>query len=88
VKEEDIQEVLDKHQDELTSLPNVVGVGVVSPENDDPSHAAIAVYVSRKVPKEALSASSIVPSKLTATIHGVSVEVPTRVIEVGDIKLQ
>jgi hypothetical protein len=69
----------------LTALPNVVGVGVVPTEGSD-SEATVAVYVRSKVPKEALKPEERVPETVTGLVDGVSLQAPTRVIEVGDFK--
>ena len=82
--EDDVKRILDEHADRLTSLPNVVGVGLVSAD-DEEGESAVAVYVSSKVPEAQLKPSEIIPRKLTLTIKGKPVNVATRVIEVGDI---
>ena len=70
----------------LTTLPNVVGIGVVLAD-ESTRDAAIAVYVRRKLPLEALQAGQVVPETVESTVNGVVIRVPTRVIEVGDFKL-
>lgn len=77
--------ILAEHEDELTSLPNVVGVGIVSDETAA-TGGAVAVYVNVKRPESQLRAEDIVPRTLTSVIGGKRVETPTRVIEVGEIK--
>ncbi len=84
--EDDARRVLDEHADRLTRLPNVVGVGLVeASEEGEGGESAVAVYVSSKVPEAQLKPSEVVPRTLTATVRGARVNVPTRVIEVGDI---
>lgn len=83
--EDDVKRVLDEHADRLTSLPNVVGVGLVSADDEAEGESAVAVYVRSKVPEAQLKPSEVVPRTLTSTVGGERVKVPTRVIEVGDI---
>ncbi len=82
--EDDVKRILDEYADRLTSLPNVVGVGLV-PADEEKGESAVAVYVRSKVPEAQLKPSEIVPPTLTSTIAGAPVNVATRVIEVGDI---
>lgn len=81
--EGDVKRIVDEYADKLTSLPNVVGVGVQSDKGALGS--VVAVYVRAKVPEQTLKPSEIIPRTLTATIAGQRIDAPTRVIEVGDI---
>ena len=56
----DVQAVKRKYTDELMALPNVTGVGVGQKDGA----RVIKVFVVRKVPLEALSASERVPEEL------------------------
>lgn len=82
--EDDVKRILDEHADRLTSLPNVIGVGLV-PADSEEGDSAVAVYVRSKVSEAQLKPSEIVPRTLTSTIAGARVDAATRVIEVGDI---
>lgn len=84
--ESETKTILAEHEGELTSLPNVVGLGVVSDETAA-AGGAVAVYVNVKRPESQLRAADIVPRTLTSVIGGKTVETPTRVIEVGEIKI-
>jgi hypothetical protein len=83
--ESEAKAILAEYADKLASLPNVVGVGVVS---DEAARAqdAVAVYVSVKRPQSQLRPADIVPRTLSSVIGGKTIEAPTRVIEVGEIK--
>jgi hypothetical protein len=88
MKADDIKRIVDEYADQLASLPNVVGIGITSADDTDPSgEPAVAVYVRRKLPETQLEPAEIVPKKIEATVDGEHVEVPTRVIEVGEITL-
>lgn len=85
--EEDVRRILDNVRDHLTRLPNVIGIGVTSADAADPDgDPAVAVYVRRKLPKSDLATPEIVPATVQTTIDGRTVEAPTRVIEIGEIK--
>jgi hypothetical protein len=85
--DDDVRRVLNEQRDRLMLLPNVVGVGIASADITDPrSGALVAVYVRSKVPETQLAASDVVPATLEATLDGAPIKVPTRVIEVGDIR--
>jgi hypothetical protein len=89
--EAEARDALDQHQSLLESLPNVVGMGIVSAEGQPGAGAgtkggsAIAVYVKRKVAADQLEATQRVPSQLPSVRGGKQKNVPTKVIEVGDI---
>ena len=98
--EDEARATLDQHEDLLSSLPNVVGMGIV-PAGDEGaatastqalggsqggSGSAIAVYVQRKVDAGDLDAEQRVPSHLPSVRGGRQKDVPTKVIEVGEIK--
>lgn len=84
--EDEARQVVSACAGHLTTLPNVVGVGVV-PSEGAAAEAAVAVYVRTKVPKEALRPEEIVPKSLSCLVDdGQSLHAPTQVIEVGDIK--
>ncbi|HEX4495919.1 MAG TPA: hypothetical protein VIE43_09650 [Thermoanaerobaculia bacterium] len=85
--ENDLKQLLDLLSDKLTSLPNVVGLGITSADAADPRGApAVAVYVSKKVSRGELTPAEQVPGTVRALVDGRQVEAPTRVIEVGEIK--
>ena len=76
--DEQVKRILDEHADALANLANVVGVGVIDDAHGD---AAVAVYVSTKLPEHRLAPHDIVPKELSAQ----GVKARTRVIEVGTI---
>lgn len=57
---ESIQEVIRIHQDELMSLPNVVGVG----RGERDGETVIKVLVRQKVAAERLEPGDIIPTEL------------------------
>ena len=64
---------LEKYEDMLRSLPNVVdlGVGVKKVGGNTVTLIAVKVYVSRKVPKEELAEDERVPIKLDGVLTDV-----------------
>lgn len=78
--QQDPFKVKEHNKEELLRLPNVVGVGV-GPKviNDNPtSNLAIKVYVSRKLPKEKLSESDLVPERIEGIPTDVEQQAPMR----------
>lgn len=82
--EAETKAILAQHEDALSGLPNVVGLGVVA-DRADAAKAAVAVYVSTKRPEAQLRPAEIVPRTLRSVLDGKAVEAPTQVIEVGTI---
>lgn len=72
----DVAKILEQHEDALMALPNVQGVGL----GEKGGQPAIKVFVSRKVPKDALAENEMVPAQLDG--------VPTDVEEVGTVSVQ
>jgi hypothetical protein len=74
------QEVQHEREDELLSLPNVVGVGFANKQvaGEDTGEPALAVFVSQKLPKEMLRKDQRVPGTLNS--------LRTDVIETGVIQ--
>lgn len=86
------ERALEIHGDELSSYPNVVGVGVRwagGGDRPDPgSDYAVAVYVSNKVPPDELGPDGLVPGYVEIPGRGRVHKVAVRVIEVGDLEEQ
>lgn len=87
------ERALEANEDRLGSLPNVVGLGIVQEDEDDPtSHGlAVAVYVTKKVPKGELKPEERVPPTLIIPSRyegDRSRQVPVRVIEQGEVELE
>ncbi len=83
---------LELHADDLSSYPNVVGVGLrdVASERaveSEPDHA-LAVYVSRKVPQHELSPSALLPGYVEIPARSGTHKVAVRVIDIGEPELQ
>jgi hypothetical protein len=74
------QEVQSEREDEILSLPNVVGVGYAHKQvrGEDTGDPALAVFVSQKLPKDMLRKDQRVPSTLNS--------LKTDVIETGVIQ--
>lgn len=85
VSETEAKRMLPAAHAHLTSLPNVIGIGVVT-DDDGGATAAIAVYVRAKLPKDRLKPGEIVPETVHAVVDGVPLSAPTKVIEVGEFK--
>ena len=78
-----IREVIEKHGKELLKYPNVIGFSNVPQPRIRkgkviPKEQVLRVYVTRKIPKEQLKPSELIPSE----IEGVK----TDVVEIGRIK--
>jgi hypothetical protein len=72
------QQVRQRHENRLMSLPNVNGIGVAT----DPATGSelIVVYVERKVPLAQLESRNVIPAALEG--------VPVRVMEIGQVTAQ
>lgn len=84
---------LERFEQELTSLKNVVGLGIVPAEESEETRGrrecAVAVYVVKKLPIAQLAAADVVPETLSMPGRGgAKVAVPTRVIEQGEVRLE
>ncbi len=98
--EKHCERALDQHEEKLSLLPGVVGLGIVStgeadPGGDEdvsraslPDDLAVAVYVEKKLPPEEVAEDDRIPE--TLEIPGVDGprQVPIRVIEQGPISLE
>lgn len=76
---------LAQFQSELCARTNVVGLGIV-PADETQSSAtdmAVAVYVQKKLPREKLKSSEVVPKELLVNSRSGKLPVPTRVIDAG-----
>lgn len=76
-----VRRALALHAEQLIRLPNVVGLGVGlrATHGDRDPQPCLAVYVSRKLPIDALADHERVPR--TVRVEGVQVR--TRVVETG-----
>ena len=57
------ERALRQHEQRLTALPNVVGLGIV--DNPQGKGLAVAVYVSEKLPAEGLKQPDRIPKRIT-----------------------
>ncbi len=75
-----IAEIRARHETKLMGYPNVVGVseGFRSKQGKATSEACIVVYVEKKIPRDKLTKSDILPSQ----IEGVAVDV----VQVGKVE--
>ncbi len=88
------KKALELFETELTSRPNVVGLGIVPV--DDPGdnrvagqkQMAVAVYVAKKVPTRSLKQNQVIPETLQVPSKTGVVNVPTKVIEQGPVELE
>jgi hypothetical protein len=83
---------LDQYSEELSAYKNVVGMGVVrlEDENDDADAGseAVAVYVSTKLPEKELQQKDIIPRILEISGRDNKLQIPTKVIEQGEVSLE
>jgi hypothetical protein len=85
-----VQRAIELYQDELAGYPNVTGIGVVPVTGDSKGAVdlAVAVYVTRKVPRAQLKADERIPPSLEIPSREGSQNVPTRVIATGEFALE
>lgn len=79
---------LEKFEEQLSGRANVVGLGVVPASDDGGKDMAVGVYVRKCVPSKSLAAADRVPDVLEIRGRDQTIEVPTRVIEIGDVTLE
>jgi hypothetical protein len=68
----------------------VTGIGVVpvSDDSDGPADLAVAVYVTKKVPRDELADDDRIPPTLEIPGRDGSTTVPTRIIATGEFELE
>lgn len=81
-----VQRALELYDEELSRLPNVVGVGIVDDPHGD--GAALAVYVKRKVPEEALEPQQRIPNFVSVRWNQEEYRVPVSIREGGTPRLE
>jgi hypothetical protein len=89
-KEGKYRRALEFHEDRLSRLPNVVGLGITEdPRRSKKGRPALAVgiYVSRLVPRAELRADEVIPKRLTIG-KGTYRWVHTYVIESGSFQAE
>jgi len=89
--ESQCEKALDFFEEQLSQITNVVGLGIVPAKEGrerGPRDCAVAVYVKKKVPANRLAAKDLVPTTLTLPGSKRDVEIPTRVIEQGEVELE
>jgi hypothetical protein len=89
-KEGKYRRALEYHEERLSQLPNVVGLGITEdPRRSKKGRPALAVgiYVSKRVPRAELGADEVIPKRLTIG-KGTYRWVHTRVIESGSFKAE
>jgi len=81
------ERALDLFETELSRRKNVVGLGIVPAEEEKPGGGlAVAVYVKKKLPADQLAKGDLVPETLSVPGRKGAVQVPTRVIEQGEVR--
>jgi hypothetical protein len=79
-------------ESELSRCKNVVGLGVVAADEDKSRSGqrdcALAVYVKKKVPANRLLEKDLVPESLTISGRNGPIQIRTRVIEQGEVRLE
>ena len=86
----EVEAALAIHEAYLSSLPNVVGLGIVSRDEAKPmsTDVVLGVYVSRKLPRERLSAEEIIPQVIELESKGRALNIDVRVIEQGLVQTE
>jgi hypothetical protein len=86
------ERALELFESDLSRHKNVVGLGIVPANDDRPGSnrraCAVAVYVKKKVPADRLPVKDLVPDSLTISGRNGPIEIPTRVIEQGEVRLE
>lgn len=86
------ERALDLFEAELSARKNVVGLGIVPADDDEMGTGkkglAVAVYVKKKVPASRLAQKDLVPETLSVPERTGEVQVPTRVIEQGEVRAE
>jgi hypothetical protein len=85
-----VQRAVELYEAELARYPNVTGIGVVpvSDDSDGPADLAVAVYVTKKVPRDELADDDRIPPTLEIPGRDGSTTVPTRIIATGEFELE
>lgn len=87
-----VKRALNSHSEELGQHENVVGMGMVrldeEAQKSSGSEYAVAVYVRQKVLEEELSPEEVIPQQLEIKVRGGVIQVPTKVIEQGEVSLE
>lgn len=85
-----VQRAIELYEEELARYPNVTGIGVVpvTDGTDSPADLAVAVYVTRKAPRDELKADDRIPRSLEIPSRDGAQNVPTRVIATGEFALE
>jgi hypothetical protein len=85
-----VERAIELYQEELAGYPNVTGIGVVPVADDSkgPADLAVAVYVTRKVPRDQLKAGERIPPSLEIPSRDGPENVPTRVVATGEFALE
>jgi len=77
------RKALERAENKLMKLPNVVGLGVVRVDNKENGHR-VAVYVS-EMPKDEMGRKTF-PKKLS--VPESNIEVDIEILEIGEIELE
>lgn len=81
------REALEAHAEELQRLPHVVGLGIVPlEEGKKGGKHAVGVYVDRIV--KARKAGARIPDVVRLEGKQGKVDIPVRVIEIGEVSLE
>lgn len=86
VSEAVFEKALEHHEERLSTLPNVVGLGIV--DKPGSKGLAVGVYVSKKVPLEDLKRADRIPKRLFTQYAQRRRWVPVSVIEQGIVELE
>lgn len=79
------KKLLSLHVDRLVALPDVVGAGVITPE-DSPGTFAIALYVDApQAPVGADQPPPALPDQVSAVVDGETIKAAVQIIHVGQI---
>ena len=85
-----VRRAIEIYEEELARYPNVTGIGVVpvTDHTEGPADLAVAVYVTRKVPRDQLKVGERIPPLLEIPSRQGSQSVPTRIIATGEFTIE
>ena len=85
------ERALDLHADRLSTLCNVVGLGIVPEADEGPTSGrfVLAIYVDKKLPLAELDPGDVLPKIVEVPGRGRSMRsITTRVIAQGEVALE
>ena len=87
-----VKRALDLYEERLGKYANVVGLGIVNMDEEQSKSRsgklAVAIYVRTKIPDTELPTDERLPKHLEIRVRGGLLQVPTQVVEQGEVQLE